>query len=79
MKSPIQDSPILEVCRGAKRWQNSPIQEREGGEMKVHWQRVSGVGEDVWSKTTDLARSGDEKRCSESVTEWVPLREGISS
>jgi len=30
-------------------------------------------------RMTDLARSGDERRCSERITEWVPLREGISS
>ena len=70
---------ILEVCGGAKRRQNSPIQEREGGEMKAHWQSVSEIGKDTWSETTDLARSGDERHCGESVMEWVPLREGFSS
>ena len=67
------------MCRDVNRQLNSPIQEREGGKIKVHWQSISGVGEDAWSETTDLVRSGDEKHCGESVTEWVPLREGISS
>src|SRR5882724_5269248 len=62
-----------------KKQSNSPILEREGGKTKGTLVKHQLRREEVWSEVTDLARCGDERRCGESVTVRVPLREGISS